>query len=112
MLKKGAGHISKQSQERTIKPQHLLQNHEVLKRSCLMFPRTLNVPPHSTEKYLIIACIISHVAAQVKLYMLIACVFFEIASKTMHTEELAAASPPPTLLYVSTLMRFRTNTCY
>ena len=32
---------------------------------------------------------------------------FEIASKTMHTEELAAAKPPPTLLYASTLMRFR-----
>ena len=32
---------------------------------------------------------------------------FEIASKTMHTEELAAAKPPPTLRYASTLMRFR-----
>ena len=37
-------------------------------------------------------------------------IFFEIASKTMHTEELAAAKPPPTPLYASTLMRFRKNT--
>ena len=38
--------------------------------------------------------------------------FFEIASKTMHTEELAAAKPPPTLLFASTLMRFRKKTGY
>ena len=37
--------------------------------------------------------------------------FFEIASKTMHREELAAAKPPPTLLYASTL-RFRKHTRY
>ena len=45
----------------------------LLKRSYLMFPKTLNVPSHSGEKYMIVACIISHVAAQMKLYMLIAC---------------------------------------
>ena len=84
----------------------------VLKRSYLMFPRTLNVPPHGREKYMIMACIITHVVAQMKLYMLIACIFFEIASKSMHIEELAAASPPPTLLCAWFLMRFRENTCY
>ena len=76
-----------------------------------MFPRALNLPPHGGEKYMIIACITSHVAAQMKSYMLIACIVFEIASKTMHTEELAAAKPPPTLLYAATLMRFRKDTC-
>ena len=40
-----------------------------------MFPKTLNVPPHSGEEYMIVACIISHVAAQMKSYVLIACIF-------------------------------------
>ncbi len=35
----------------------------------------MQVPPRGGEKYMIIACIISHVAAQMKLYMLIACIF-------------------------------------
>ena len=51
------------------------KQYRLLKRSYLMFPRTLNVPPHSGEKYRIIARMISHVAAQMKLYMLIACLF-------------------------------------
>ena len=44
----------------------------VLKRSYLLFSRTLTVPPHGGEKYMIIARIISQVAAQMKLYMLVA----------------------------------------
>ena len=51
---------------------------KILKRSYLLFPRTLNVPPDGGEKYMIIACIISHMAAQMKLYMLIACIFSTI----------------------------------
>ena len=37
-------------------------------------PQDINVSPHGGEKYMIIACIISHVA-QMQLYILIACIF-------------------------------------
>ena len=86
----------------------------LLKRSYLMFPKTVNVPPQGPRRRKIHDNSMYHFACRCTNEIIHAnsmCAF-EIASNTMHTEELAAAKPPPTLLYASTLMQFRKNTCY
>ena len=90
----------------------LVSTNSILKKSYLMFPRTLDVPPHGGEKYMIIACIISHVAAQMKLYMLIACIFFLNRIKVDAYRRVGGGFDASTLLCAWFLMQLRNNTWY